>query len=168
MSEPRARIREATEAEKELIEPDPNMRLVQEVNEDDVLVLDDPDAVAVMRAVEKHNCRTLFEDSAERVEYFKGRLAIRGLDPKDFCIVLLNVDDPHGGSITEILMPGNGAQWQSLRDQGMTPIARGMASRQDLSEIVKTFDKEAGEKLQSMEGTVVLVVDRGVAEVFPT
>jgi hypothetical protein len=129
------------------------------------LVLDDPDALAVMRAVEKHNCRVLLDDSSERVQYFKGRMIERGLPTKEFCIVLLNVDDRHGGPIADLLMPGH--DWQAYRDQGQLPVARGMASRGALSEIVASFDKEAGDKLRDLEGPVVLVVDRGVAEVFP-
>jgi hypothetical protein len=145
---------------------DPMMKVVREVNEDEPqLVLDDPDAFAMVRAIEKHNCGIVFKDSVERVQYFKGRMSERRLDPKEFCIVLLNVDDRYGGPIANMLMPGH--DWQAVRDQGLLPIARGMASRGALSDVVLSFDKEAGEKLRNMEGIVVLVVDRGVAEVFP-
>ncbi len=142
------------------------MKLVREVNEDPApLVLDDPDALAVMQAVEKHNCRILFGDNADRIAHFKGRLAAKGLSDKEYCIVLLNVDDVHGGPIADVLMPG--FDWQAVRDQGQVPIARGLADRLWLQEVVSTFDDLASAKLRDLEGTVVLVVDRGVAEVFP-
>lgn len=157
-SYPRATVRELDEG--------PEMKIVREIHESPApLVLDDPDALAVFRAVEKHNCKILFEDSAERVQYFKGRMSERKLDPKEFCIVLLNVDDPHGGAIADILMPGH--DWQAVRDTGAVPVARGLAGRPALTDVILSFDKEAGEKLRDLEGLVVLVVDRGVAEVFP-
>ena len=64
------------------------------------LVLDDPDAVAVIHAVEKHNCRNTFELNADRVVHFKNRLAERGMTADQAVIVLLNVDDVHGGPDT--------------------------------------------------------------------
>jgi len=129
------------------------------------LVLDDPDALAVLRAVEKHNCRLTFEGQAERVRHFAARIAEKGLSPKDVVIVLICVDDPHGGPMADALMPGS--DWQSVRDQGQVPFARGLAGRSGVRETVGLFDPEAAEKLSGIEGAAVVVVDRGVAEAFP-
>ena len=132
---------------------------------DDQLVLDDPDAVAVIRAVEKHNCRNTLELNEERVEHFKRRLAERGPTADQTVIVLLNVDDIHGGPLADILMPGQ--NWQEIRDRGEVPFARGLAMREGIQEALGTFDKDAAEKLQGMTDVVaVVVVDHGVAEVF--
>jgi hypothetical protein len=132
---------------------------------DGQLVLDDPDAVAMMRAVGKHNCRAMLEANADRVEHFKRRLADRGLTASDAVIVILNVDDMHGGMIADILMPG--FNWQEVRDRGEVPIARGLAMREGIQEVLGAFDTEAAEKLRGMTEVAVVVVDHGVAEIFP-
>jgi hypothetical protein len=129
------------------------------------LVLDDPAALAMFRVVEKTNCRHTFDLNQTRIAHFVGRIAERGLDPKDICIVILNVNDPHGGPIAEVLMPDT--DWAPIRAQGMVPFARGLAPRELMREALDAFDKEAAEKLASLAGAVVVVVDHTVAEVYP-
>jgi hypothetical protein len=136
--------------------------VVREV--DGQLVLDDPEALAVIRAVSKHNCINTFNLNVDRVEHFKNRLAQRGLTPNDAVIVLLNVDDVHGGPLANALMPGQ--NWQEIRDRGEVPFARGLAMRDGIQEAIEFFDKEAALKLKEMAGVVVVVVDHQVAEVF--
>jgi hypothetical protein len=137
--------------------------MVREV--DGQLVLDDPDAVAVARAVEKHNCRLTLDAQAERIAYFKGRAELRGVD--EVVIVVLNVDDPNGRQLTEILMPGQEVRWQEMRDAGQVPFARGLATRDGVQELVDTLDAETGRKLRGMAGkAAVVVMDRGVVEAF--
>lgn len=128
------------------------------------LVLDDPIAGAVINAVEKHNCRNTLELNADRVEHFKRRLTERGMTPDQAVIVLLNVDDVHGGPLADVLMPGH--NWQEIRDKGEVPFARGLAMRDGIQEALGAFDKDAATKLQSMSDVAVVVVDHGVAEVF--
>ncbi len=130
------------------------------------LVLDDPDAVAMIRAVEKHNCRGTLELNADRITHFKQRLTERGLTASDAVIVLVNVDDVHGGPLADALMPG--MNWQEIRDRGEIPFARGLAGREGIQEALAVFDQEAAAKLQEMTDVAVVLVDRGVAEVFPT
>ena len=132
---------------------------------DGQFVLDDPDAVAVIHAVEKHNCRNTLKLNVDRVAHFKNRIMKRGLTASDVVIVLLNVDDVHGGPLADILMPGY--NWQEIRDRGEVPFARGLAGREGIHEALNTFDQEAGKKLQNMTEVAVVVVDHGVAEVFP-
>lgn len=143
-------------------DPDATGAVVREV--DGQLVLDDPVAVAVISAVEKHNCRNTLELNADRVEHFKRRLTERGMTPEQAVIVLLNVDDVHGGPLADVLMPGH--NWQEIRDKGEVPFARGLAMRDGIQEALGAFDKDAATKLQSMSDVVVVVVDHGVAEVF--
>lgn len=137
--------------------------IVREI--DGQLVLDDPQAVAVIRAVEKHNCRNTFEMNADRVAHFKQRLSERGMTADQAVIVLLNVNDVHGGPLADVLMPGQ--NWQEIRDRGEVPFARGLAMRDGIQDAIGTFDEEAAVKLKSMTNNLaVVVVDRGVAEVF--
>lgn len=145
-------------------DPSATGAVVREV--DGQLVLDDPVAVAVIHAVEKHNCRKTPELNADRVEHFKRRLAERGMTADQAVIVLLNVDDVHGGPLADVLMPGH--NWQEIRDRGEVPFARGLAMREGIQEAIGTFDKDAATKLQGMTDVTVVVVDHGVAEVFPT
>lgn len=143
-------------------DPDATGAVVREV--DGQLVLDDPIAVAVISAVEKHNCRNTLELNADRVEHFKRRLTERGMTPDQAVIVLLNVDDVHGGPLADALMPGH--NWQEIRDKGEVPFARGLAMRDGIQEALGAFDKDAATKLQSISDVAVVVVDHGVAEVF--
>ena len=128
------------------------------------LVLDDPAAVTIVNAVEKHNCRNTLELNADRVVHFKRRVVERGLTAANAVIVLLNVDDVHGGPLAEILMPG--FNWQEIRDRGEIPFARGLAVREGIQEALQLFDKEAADKLRKMTDLAVVVMDHGVAEVF--
>lgn len=136
--------------------------VVREINGQ--LVLDDPVAVGVIQAVEKHNCRNTLEMNADRVAHFKRRLTERGMSAKDAVITVINVDDVHGGPIADALMPGT--NWQEIRNRGEVPFARGLAMREGIQEMLGTFDKEAAEKLRKMADVAVVVVDHGVAEVF--
>ena len=136
--------------------------VVREVNGQ--LVLDDPDAVAVIRAVGKHNCKNTLELNIDRVEHFKRRLTERGMTAEQAVIVLLNVDDVHGGPIADMLMPGH--NWQEIRDGGEIPFARGLAMRDGIQEALGVFDVEAAKKLQEMTVVAVVVVDHDVAEIF--
>lgn len=131
---------------------------------DGQLVLDDPDAVAVIHAVGKHNCRNTLGLNADRVQHFKQRLTDRGMTANQAVIVILNVDDVHGGPLADMLMPGH--NWQEIRDKGEVPFARGLAMRDGIQEVLGTFDEEAAKKLLGMTGVAVVVVDHGVAEVF--
>lgn len=132
---------------------------------DGQLVLDYPDAIAVVRAVSKHNCRDTFGLNTDRVQHFKQRLAERGLTASDAVIVLLNVDDVHGGLLADMLMPG--FNWQKIRNRGEIPFARGLAGREGIEKAIDIFDKEAAMKLRGMTDIAVVVVDYGVAEIFP-
>lgn len=129
------------------------------------LVLDDPVAMAVIKTIEKRNCRNTLTLNADRVTHFKQRLTDHGLTAADAVIVLLNVDDVHGGPLADALMPGY--NWQEIRDRGEVPFARGLAMRTGIQDALETFDKEAAAKLQEMVEVAVVVVDHGVAEVFP-
>ena len=131
---------------------------------DGQLVLDDPDALAMARAVGKHNCKLTFEANKDRVAHFKQRVEELERSPEDTIIVLLNVDDPCGEILADILMPG--ADWDAIRAQGQVPYARGLCTREGLKEGLELFDKEAAAILKAMTGLAVLVVDYGVAEVF--
>ena len=136
--------------------------VVREVNGQ--LVLDDPDARAVIGVVSKHNCKNTLEINADRVAHFKNRLAERGMTAKQAVIVLLNVDDVHGGPLADVLMPGY--DWQEIRDRGEVPFARGLAMRDGIQDVLGAFDKDAAKKLKGMTEVAVVVVDHGVAEVF--
>ena len=128
------------------------------------LVLDDPDAVAVIREVGRFNLKGVLELNADRVKHFKRRLAERGMTAGEAVIVLLNVDDVHGGPLADVLMPG--FDWQAIRDRGEVPFARGLAMREGIQEALGSFDEEAATELRGMDKVAVVVVDHGVAGVF--
>lgn len=131
---------------------------------DGQLVLDDPDAVAMIRAVGKHNCQSTLDLNADRVKHFKQRMIDLGVTSDEVVIVVINVDDVHGGPIADVLMPD--FNWQEIRDRGEIPFARGLAQRSGIGEILEKFDTEAAAKLKEMANPAVVVVDHGVAEIF--
>lgn len=128
------------------------------------VIVHDPDALAVIHAVSKHNCGETFRRNADRVAHFTGRVEALGLTESDYVIVLLNVNDPHGGPIAQMLMPN--FDWQEIRDRGEVPFARGLASRSAMQDVLASFDLAAAEKLQDATGLSVVVVDHGVAEIY--
>lgn len=129
------------------------------------LVLDDPHALAMIHTIEKANCRAIYELNTDRIFHFKKRIEEQLLSPKEVVIMVINVDDYNGGLVADILMPNY--NWQETRDKGETPVARGLASRDGMQELLKSFDKEASEKLVKFQGVAVVVIDCGVAEIFP-
>lgn len=136
--------------------------VIQEVNGQTVLV--DPTAFAMIKAVNKHNCKNTFDMNADRIEHFKNRIVEKGLTADKIVIVVINVDDANGGPIADMLMPG--FNWQEFRDRGEIPFARGLATRPGMQDVLESFDKDASEKLKTMDGVAVIVVDHNVAEVF--
>ena len=123
------------------------------------MVLDDPDAVG------KENCKNTLKMNADRVEHFKRRISERGMTADQVVIVVIKVDDVHGGPLADALMPGY--NWQEIRDRGEVPFARGLAVRKGILGALDLFDKEASEKLRGTKGVAVVVIDYGTAEVFP-
>jgi len=88
---------------------------------DGTLVLVDPDASAMVEALGKAACKRLLAANAERLERFAERARRRD----NVCFVLLDVDDARGAALADKLMPGH--DWQSYRDRGEAPVARGLA-----------------------------------------
>lgn len=138
---------------------------------DGKLVLDDPDALAVVQAVDRHNrnqakaqCAKTLALNAQRVPHFVVRVAEKQLNIAEVVIVLINVDDVHGGPLADLLMPGH--DWQSIRDQDQVPFARGLALRKGIQEALHLIDEEAALALQGMKNLPVVVIDYGVAQVY--
>lgn len=135
---------------------------------DGQLVLDDPEALAVARAVAKHNCRASYDGQLDRARHFVSRARERNLCPGGVVVVLVNVDDRHGRALAEALMPGQDAAWQAVRELGQVPFARGLACRGGIHAALQDFDEAAATKLGGMGHArfACVVVDYGVAEVF--
>jgi len=145
---------------KPVSESDPVVREI-----DGQLVLDDPTALGMVRAVAKINCRSLLQENADRIKHFVDRVAVLGKAPRDVVIVLLNVNDKVGCVLAEALMPGH--EWQTFRDRGEIPVARGLAERAGIQAAIEEFDTEAGTKLkENPDMLCVVTVQDGVAEVF--
>lgn len=155
-----------TDAPRARIIEIPNTDELPKLGENAQLVLDDPDAVAVIRAIGKVNCAGTLEMNAQRVAYFRKRIRDLERTSKDVVIVIIMVDDPHGGPLAEVLMPGH--DWQAIRDGGEQPVARGLAGREGVQEALKFIDADAGKKLKEWDSdeAAVVVVDHGVAEIF--
>ncbi len=128
------------------------------------LILDDPDAVALGNAVNKHNCKKTLELNGDRVLYFKRHMQAKGYSPHQTLIFVLNVNDRNGGPLAEALMPG--MNWQQFRDRGEIPFARGLVSREAIQGLLNDVDKDAAEKLRAVNNHAVVVMDHGAIDVF--
>lgn len=109
-------------------------------------------------------CINILIDHGDRVEHFLRRMDERGDDPQQVVINFVKVDA--APQLVEMLMPGQEALWQSIRDKGEVPYARGLATRPGYQEILDAVYPEAGNKLRSVPGKAVIVVDHGAVEVF--
>ena len=116
------------------------------------------------RLVRKICCQSTLELNSDRIPHFKLRAEQLGFSPRQVVIVLLNVNDEHGGPLAEQLMPGE--DWKRFRDRGQVPFARGLAIRSGIESVLRLFDDEAAAKLHAMKGLSIVVVAHGVAEVF--
>jgi len=107
----------------------------------------------------------LFRENADRVRHFQQRVNELGRSGQDTVITLLNVDDPIGGVLADILMPGH--DWQPYRDAGKVPTARGLASKSIVQEFLKAAGYQiAADELAGTDNLRVLVLDSGVALVM--
>lgn len=106
-----------------------------------------------------------FRGNAERMRHFKERAEELGRTGQDTVITLLNVDDRVGGVLANVLMPGH--DWQTYRDAGELPVARGLASKGGLPEFLHAAGYEmAARELSAADDLKVLVLDAGVALVL--
>jgi hypothetical protein len=106
-----------------------------------------------------------FRANADRIEYFKQRAEELRRSGHDPIITLINVDDPVGSILADILMPGH--DWQSYRDNGEIPVARGLASKTGIPDFLEEcgYTIAAGE-LAANDSITVLVLDAEVALVL--
>lgn len=121
--------------------------------------------IAIVKTDGKPRCRYTFDMNVDRIAHFKRRSTELGKTPDEVVIVILNVDDDHGGPLAEVLMPNT--NWQEFRDRGEVPFARGLANRKGIQGALWHIDREAAEKLMLMDELAVIVVDHGTADVFP-
>ncbi len=138
------------------------------------LILVDPVAVAVAQVVEDHNeqvakrnCLVTAALQWDRVTHFQRRSIERGMSSQDICIVLINVDSRYGRELTDICMPKEAQpDWQSIRNSGLAPFARGLVERPGFQEVLDNLDPWAASRMRLEEGIPVVVVDHNVIAVF--
>ena len=133
---------------------------------DGMLVLVDDTALGVIAAVEAHNrgvayqnCLVIKRHNAERIEHFKRRAVERLLPPKDAVLVILDADDQLGGALAEHLMRGH--DWQQYRDKGQIPLARGLAMREGIVEVLRGVLPELARQLETEEELALLILHGG-------
>ncbi len=132
---------------------------------DGQIILDDPDALAMITAIGKRNCRTTFMAQLDVIRRFAMRATERGDSINDVVIVLINVDDANGQHIAPMLMPDH--CWQQYRDRCEVPFARGLAGREGIQAALDIIDEDAASKLRAMTELAVIVIDHSTADVYP-
>jgi hypothetical protein len=78
--------------------------------------------------------------------------------------VILNVNDAFGGEVAEKLMPGH--DWSLVRQKGLIPIARGLAGREGIEELVEIVNPGLAAQLRAYRGLAVVVASEGEVAVF--
>lgn len=107
----------------------------------------------------------LYKHNAERMGHFKQKVEALGRSGADTVITLLNVDDPVGKVLADIVMPGH--DWQKFRDAGETPVARGMVTKGAIPEFLTHYGyTKTADELAMTDELKVLVISSGVALVL--
>ena len=65
----------------------------------------------------------LFYQNKDRLEHMAFIATKKGMAPKDFLTIAIDVDNPYWNDLVETLVPGQ--DWQEIRDRGEKPVARG-------------------------------------------
>lgn len=143
---------------------------------DGQIVLIDPVAAGMIRAVARHNCFLSAQLHRERLGHFARRITELGRNPADTIITLLNADDPFGAALAAYLMPRG---WDTaIREAGARPWARGLVDRVSLSEFFKNLAITAQvpllagiamdvvAELDAIPGIAVLIADNDTITAF--
>lgn len=135
--------------------------------EDGKLVLHDPIVTEIIKTLTKHNahtkCQSIHDANRDDIQKILRAFQEKGYRAETHCVVVIQVNDIFGGRINNTLMPNY--DWQAIRDQGLEPIARGIADRNFIREAIKQFDPEAASELEAPKLAVV-VIAASVAKVF--
>lgn len=141
------------------------------MDENGQAILHDETALGVMAVVEEHNrsiagenCRIIYQENLDRVSYFQERLTTTGRSPAEYCMLIADVDDTYGGMLAELTMPGQ--NWDTYREAGQKPIARGLVGKHWLHNVVEKFDPRVAEQMTFIEDFIVVVVASGIAHVI--
>ncbi|MEM6997747.1 MAG: hypothetical protein AAF413_02430 [Patescibacteria group bacterium] len=106
-----------------------------------------------------------FRGNADRMKHFADRVDERGMAPSEVVVTCLDVDDPVGGILAEILMPSH--DWQPYRDLGQIPVARGIAYREGISDfLADTGYTYAASAFEQTQGLAFLVIHSGAVLVL--
>jgi hypothetical protein len=143
-----------------------------ETRPDGSIILHDPTAEGVIQAVKSYNrgiqmarVGDFLKANQSCIPHFSKRVKDRGLSPSEVVLVILDVDDPNGSALADILMPGY--DWDSIRRAGQAPVARGLASRSVLGALEALDKEEVARFRQRPNDLLVVVVTAGIFRIYP-
>jgi hypothetical protein len=132
---------------------------------DGVFVLDDPDALAFMTALERANCIRTLQLHAQRLGYFRVRIIERGGTAQTMALAVINADAPMGERFAEAC--GMPAGWAAgFRAKGEIPFARGIVDRVELQALLDHLGLDSAPRLRACAGVAAFVVDHGITAVI--
>ena len=102
-----------------------------------------------------------YNQNRERLLEFAAKAAKRG---DGAVVVCIDVDDPKWTALAEALMPGH--DWDEYRARGEKPVARGIAMRTGMQEIIADEYPAAGQLKTPTEGVNILVFAAGGVGIF--
>lgn len=129
------------------------------------VVLDPEKSATDEQIARSQSAMDFFQANAERIRHYKQRVEDLGRTGQDTVITLINVDDPIGRVLADILMPGH--DWQTYRDAGEIPVARGLASKSGIPEFLEGVGYGvAASELLGTNDLRVVVLDVDIALVL--
>jgi hypothetical protein len=129
-------------------------------------IIPDPDKIPDSEHLERTQAAMdFFKANSGRMKHFKQRVEELGRTGRDTVITLIDVNDPVGEILAEVLMPGH--DWQQYRDAGKIPIAQGLAAKSAMPDFLQSFGYEtAAEELAMADDLKVIVLSAGAALVI--
>lgn len=116
------------------------------------------------RLLLRANCYATLKVQEDRVRYFMKRIGERGMTGKDLVVLVINVNDEVGGQWAADLMPNE--NWQTIRDNGAIPVARGLGTRDSVEAALQDECPEAAKELQAIDDIAIIVIDFGTIVAF--
>lgn len=114
----------------------------------------------------EHLRHRFYEVNQPRLQEFVSRLRERGDAPSDVCATCIDVDDPSWTELVDVFMPGH--DWNQYRVRGERPVARGLAGREGIENVMKVLVPDLGQKMATLprDQVIICVFAAGGASVY--
>lgn len=106
----------------------------------------------------------ILDRNLHNVLYFQMLMEEQNLSPRRVAIVLANSADTKGRTLAKLVLPG--LSWDKYISLTGNSLALGLAWRHLVSSKIKKINPKSCRELQLIDGVPVVVVDKGMVDVF--